>query len=94
MCSHFCIPVLTCAIRLIPEPNLQPSFLDHTWLNSLDSDYHTRVILSDSTDYSPVFINDFYGSKLELTKIVFKDYSDKYFQKFKRELIAFKCDSQ
>ena len=80
MRSHFCIPVLTFAIRLIPDPNIQPSLLDHIWLNSLDSDYQTRVILSDSTDYSPVFINNFSGNKLELTKIVFKDYSDKYFQ--------------
>ena len=51
----FLIPVMTCEIEFSPDPNIQLPLLNHIWLNYLDNNYRTGVMLSDLTDHSPVF---------------------------------------
>ena len=87
MRSNFMIPVIQHATRYAPQTDIEPSLIDHIWINFVTTDYKSGVILTDHTDHCPIYINvKSQVARTLTTKITFRDFSERCKEKFYRDL--------
>ena len=87
MRSNYLAPLISSATRFPTEHNISPSLLDHIWISFLGDPCNYGSILIDETDHCPIFIN--IKCNLEnnaVIKIKFRDYSQRYLDKFRYKL--------
>ena len=88
MRANYLSPVINRATRYSPNPSINPSLLDHIWVNFMGNCFNSGLILADHTDHCPIFINiSSLTSNETLTKVHFRDYSDNCVNEFRNELI-------
>ena len=86
--SYFFVPVVTNVTRVSKIDNVEPSLLDHIWINFIDEQVNTGVILTDNSDHYPVFmnLNSPHNNHSEFITIKFRDQSDGCVQLFREKL--------
>ena len=56
MQSYHFLPLITKPTRFSSIENINPSLLDHIWVNNINYDYSCGLISNDFTDHFPVFL--------------------------------------
>ena len=56
MYSHHFVPLITKPTRFSSIQNINPSLLDHIWVNKIDNEFSCGIISNDFTDHFPVFL--------------------------------------
>ena len=91
---HF-LPKISKPTRFSPIEGINPSLLDHIWINSI-SDFNVGILASDLTDHCPTFITiplNTNVSQNEKRKVTFRLHSDENFERFASALEDFDWDS-
>ena len=57
MQANYLSPVTSRATRYSPNPSVNPSLLDHRWVNLMGNSFNSGLILTDQTDHCPIYMN-------------------------------------
>ena len=93
MQSHHFFPLITKPTRFSPIPGINPSLIDHIWLNEFTNNYRCSIVMNDFTDHCPVLLQiNLNGPSClndEKIKIKFRCNDSSNRDKFKAKLINF-----
>ena len=86
--SYFFVPYINNVTRYSKLENVEPSLLDHIWLNFLEVNIQTGIIMSDLTDHCPVFMGiPVRSASVTQSKLIhFRDHSDECITKLRSEI--------
>ena len=89
--SYFFVPIVTEATRFSPLLTINPSLLDHAWINFIKPNYNVSIILTDQTDHFPILLSFQLDMRIymdETVEVTFRDMKPSSKVIFKEKLLS------